>query len=231
MAEPLLELAAITKVYPGVIALDRVSLRVMPGEVLGLVGENGAGKSTLMKILGGVAEPTSGSIRIDARTFTELTVKEATRAGIAFVHQELNLFENLSVAANVFIGREKRTGGPLRLVDDAALRAHVAPLLARLGADFGPDTLVETLSIAQRQMVEIAKALSIDARVIIMDEPTSSLTLVRDRAAAADRCRPEGAERRGDLHHAPAGRDHDVRRPTWSRCATGATWASLPARR
>jgi ribose transport system ATP-binding protein len=177
LAEPLLELAAITKVYPGVIALDRVSLHVMPGEVLGLIGENGAGKSTLMKILGGVAAPTEGTIRINGHTSAELTVKAATRAGIAFVHQELNLFENLSVAANVFIGREMRIGGPLRLVDDATLRAHVAPLLARLGADFGPDTLVETLSIAQRQMVEIAKALSIDARVIILDEPTSSLTL------------------------------------------------------
>jgi ribose transport system ATP-binding protein len=177
LAEPLLELVGITKVYPGVIALDRVSLHVMRGEVLGLIGENGAGKSTLMKVLGGVTEPTSGTIRIDGRTIAALTVKEATRAGIAFVHQELNLFENLSVSANVFIGREKLVGGPLRLVDNAALGAGVAPLLARLGADFGPETPVETLSIAQRQMVEIAKALSIDARVIILDEPTSSLTL------------------------------------------------------
>jgi ribose transport system ATP-binding protein len=177
LAEPLLELVGITKVYPGVIALDRVNLHVMRGEVLGLIGENGAGKSTLMKVLGGVTEPTSGTIRIDGRTIAALTVREATRAGIAFVHQELNLFENLSVSANVFIGREKLMGGPLRLVDNTALRAGVAPLLARLGADFGPETLVETLSIAQRQMVEIAKALSIDARIIILDEPTSSLTL------------------------------------------------------
>jgi ribose transport system ATP-binding protein len=106
-----------------------------------------------------------------------MTVGEATRAGIAFVHQELNLFENLDVAANVFIGREKLVGGPLKLVDSAQMRAGVMPLLARLGADFTPDTLVDDLSIAQRQMVEIAKALSIDARVIIMDEPTSSLTI------------------------------------------------------
>jgi ribose transport system ATP-binding protein len=173
----LLELAGITKTYPGVVALDDVSLRVMRGEVLGLIGENGAGKSTLMKILGGVAEPSAGIIRIDGRDHRALTVAGATRAGIAFVHQELNLFENLDVASNVFIGRERLRGGPLMLVDNAALRARVAPLLERLGADFAPDTPVELLSIAQRQMVEIAKALSVDARVIIMDEPTSSLTL------------------------------------------------------
>ena len=177
MSETLLELAGITKTYPGVMALDDVSLQVRRGEVLGLIGENGAGKSTLMKILGGVAEPTAGTIRIDGHTHRALTVTGATRAGIAFVHQELNLFENLDVASNVFIGREKLSGGPLMLVDNAALRARVAPLLDRLGADFRPDTPVEMLSIAQRQMVEIAKALSVDARVIIMDEPTSSLTL------------------------------------------------------
>ena len=177
MTDTLLELTGITKTYPGVVALDDVTLRVAAGEVLGLIGENGAGKSTLMKILGGVIAPSAGIIRIDGHDHAALTVIGATRAGIAFVHQELNLFENLDVAANVFIGREKLTGGPLKLVDDAALHARVAPLLDRLGADFAPDAPVEALSIAQRQMVEIAKALSIDARVIIMDEPTSSLTL------------------------------------------------------
>jgi ribose transport system ATP-binding protein len=177
LLEPLLELVGITKVYPGVTALDDVSLRVIPGEVLGLIGENGAGKSTLMKILGGVVSPSAGTIRLDGHDHATLTVGEAIGAGIAFVHQELNLFENLDVAANVFIGRETLVGGPLRLVDNAGQRVRVAPLLERLGADFAPDTLVEELSIAQRQMVEIAKALSMEARVIIMDEPTSSLTI------------------------------------------------------
>ena len=171
----LLELIGITKIYPGVTALDDISLRVERGEVLGLIGENGAGKSTLMKILGGVVAPTAGVIRIDGVDHAAFGVKASMRAGIAFVHQELNLFENLDVAANVFIGREPRRSADL--VDRRALRDRVAPLLARLGADFGPDTPVEGLSIAQRQLVEIAKALSIDARVIIMDEPTSSLTL------------------------------------------------------
>lgn len=177
MVETLLELAGVGKTYPGVRALDNVSLRLHRGEVLGLIGENGAGKSTLMRVLGGVIEPSEGAIRIGGIEYACMTVSEATRAGIAFVHQELNLFENLDVAANVFIGREKLTGGPLKLVDSARMRAGVTPLLARLGADFTPDTPVDQLSIAQRQMVEIAKALSIDARVIIMDEPTSSLTI------------------------------------------------------
>jgi ribose transport system ATP-binding protein len=177
MAEMLLELAGISKTYPGVRALDDVSLRVCRGEVLGLIGENGAGKSTLMRVLGGVIAPSEGVIRIGGKNHARMTVSEATQAGIAFVHQELNLFENLDVAANVFIGRETLTGGPLKLVDNVKMHARVTPLLERLGADFTPNTPVDSLSIAQRQMVEIAKALSIDARVIIMDEPTSSLTI------------------------------------------------------
>ena len=177
MSDNILELRSIHKAYHGVTALDGVSLDVRPGEVLGLVGENGAGKSTLMKILGGVIAPTSGSITISGTVYDHLSVNEAARQGIAFVHQELNLFENLDVAANVFIGREPRRGGPLRLIDNAEVHRRVAPILKRLGVDFTPSDLVENLSIAQRQMVEIAKALSQQARVIIMDEPTSSLTL------------------------------------------------------
>ena len=177
MSDSFLELRSIAKTYPGVIALDGVSLSLGRGEVLGLIGENGAGKSTMMKILGGVVAPTSGSIIIDGVEHAQLTVSQATAAGIAFVHQELNLFENLDVAANVLIGREPGWGGFLRLVDEKTLHARVKPLLNRLGVDFGPSDMVENLSIAQKQMVEIAKALSLDARVIIMDEPTSSLTL------------------------------------------------------
>ena len=177
MPDYLLELRDITKIYPGVTALDGVNLSVRPGEVIGLIGENGAGKSSLMKILGGVTSPTSGTIIIDGEAHKSLTVRHATAAGIAFVHQELNLFENLDVAANVFIGREPRKGGLLNLIDSKTLHKRVGPLLNRLGVDFTSTELVENLSIAQRQMVEIAKALSLDARVIIMDEPTSSLTL------------------------------------------------------
>ncbi len=176
MTPPLLELASVSKTYPGVTALDRVSLSVGRGEVLALIGENGAGKSTLMKILGGVVEPSEGLIRLSGTEHASLTVAGAMAAGIAFVHQELNLFDNLDVAANVMIGREPVFGGPLKLIDRAALRARVAPLLARLGVDFAADTPVADLSLAQRQLVEIAKALSLEARLVIMDEPTSSLT-------------------------------------------------------
>jgi ribose transport system ATP-binding protein len=173
---PLLELVSVSKTYPGVKALDRVGLSVGRGEVLALIGENGAGKSTLMKILGGVVEPSEGVIRIDGAEHVSLTVAGAMAAGIAFVHQELNLFDNLDVAANVMIGREPVFGGPLKLIDRPALEAKVTPLLRRLGVDFEAGTPVAALSLAQRQLVEIAKALSLDARIVIMDEPTSSLT-------------------------------------------------------
>jgi ribose transport system ATP-binding protein len=177
MPKPFLELVDISKEYPGVVALDRVSFSVSPGEVIALVGENGAGKSTLMRVLGGVVAPSSGVIRVDGVERRSLDVTEAIKAGIAFVHQELNLFDNLDVAANVFIGREPVYGGPLRLVDRKRLHAKVQPLLDRLGVDFAPDTPLADLSLAQRQLVEIMKALSLDARLVIMDEPTSSLTL------------------------------------------------------
>ncbi len=174
---PLLELDGISKSYPGVKALDGVSLRLGRGEVLGLIGENGAGKSTLMRVLGGVVRPDAGRIGLGGRDRTHLTVAEAQAEGVAFVHQELSMFDNLDAAANVLIGRESLRAGPLRLVDRRACRARVAPLLERLGADFAPDAPVARLSIAQRQLVEIARALSVEARIIILDEPTSSLTL------------------------------------------------------
>ena len=177
MADPLLELIEITKTYPGVVALDRVSLTVRRGEVVGLIGENGAGKSTLMKVLGGVVEPSAGAIRIEGQERRALSVADAIAAGIAFVHQELNLFDNLDVAANVFIGREPLRGGPLKLIDRRVLARRVRPLLDRLGVEFGPETAVAELSLAQRQLLEVVKALSLDARLVIMDEPTSSLTI------------------------------------------------------
>ncbi|MBM2710484.1 sugar ABC transporter ATP-binding protein [Mesorhizobium caraganae] len=174
---PFLGLENVRKSYPGVVALDGFSMEVRPGEVIGLVGENGAGKSTLMKILGGVTRPDSGIITVDGVAHDGLSVEGSLGSGIAFVHQELNLFENLDVAANIFFGREPLRGGPLRLVDRARLREMVAPLLKRVGANFSADTPVADLSLAQQQMVEIAKALSIKARLVILDEPTSSLPI------------------------------------------------------
>jgi ribose transport system ATP-binding protein len=177
MTDIVLAMEGISKTYPGVQALKDVSLAVGPGEVVGLIGENGAGKSTLMKILGGVEAPTLGTVTVGGTQHAALTVQEAIAAGIAFVHQELNLFDNLDVAGNVYIGREPRRFGPLKLIDTARLHADTQRLLDRLGVDFRPSTPLIELSIAQRQMVEIAKALSLNARIIIMDEPTSSLTL------------------------------------------------------
>jgi ribose transport system ATP-binding protein len=177
MTGPVLELSNITKTYTGVTALNDVSFSVNSGEVLGLVGENGAGKSTLMKILGGVVPPTSGIIRVDGVERATWTVRDAIDCGIAFVHQELNLFENLDAAANIFIGREPLKAGPLKLIDQKQLYRQTQQYLDMLGVDFEPDTPVATMSIAERQLLEIAKALSLRARIVIMDEPTSSLTL------------------------------------------------------
>ncbi|MEO9168179.1 MAG: sugar ABC transporter ATP-binding protein [Aestuariivirga sp.] len=172
---PFLSLDKIYKSYPGVTALSNFSMDVRPGEIVGLVGENGAGKSTLMKILGGVIAPNRGDITIDGVARQSLTVAESMAAGIAFVHQELNLFDNLDVAANVYIGREPRFGGLLNFVDEAKLHKMVEPVLRRVGANFPSSTPVEKLSLAQHQLVEIAKALSTNARLVIFDEPTSSL--------------------------------------------------------
>jgi len=152
-----------------------VTLEIGAGEVLALVGENGAGKSTLMKILGGVYQPDDGEIRIDGKPVSIHNVTEAMKLGIAFIHQELNVLTNLDVAANVFLGREPR--GALGLIDRKKIHAEAAPFLKRLGLDVATNTRLDRLSIAQQQLVEIAKALSLKARLIIMDEPTSSLTL------------------------------------------------------
>ena len=154
-------------------ALDDVGLSVSPGEVIGLVGENGAGKSTLMKILGGVAEPSAGTIVLDGEPLARLTVARSMAGGIAFVHQDLNLFENLTVGANIFIGREPLRGGLLRFVDDSELHRSAQPLLAQLGADFDATTPLATLSLAQAKLGEIPNTLSLKASRLIMEAHTS----------------------------------------------------------
>ena len=175
-ATPLLELRQITKRFPGVVALGGVSLSVGRGEVVALIGENGAGKSTLMKVLGGVHQPDEGEILFDGKPVAIRHVADALALGIGFIHQELNVLGNLDVAANIFLGREPVWGGPLRLIQRRRMHAASAVYLQRLGLDISPRRIVSELSLAQRQMVEIAKALSQNARVLIMDEPTSSLT-------------------------------------------------------
>lgn len=173
----LLRMINISKVFPGVKALDRVDLDLNEGEVLGIVGENGAGKSTLMKVLGGVYIPDGGELQVDGKVVKIHDVETATKLGIAFVHQELNLSDNLDVAANIFLGREPRGERWPHLIDRKAINENAAELLKRVDVDCQPTDVVSTLSIGTQQMIEIAKALSVNARIIIMDEPTSSLTL------------------------------------------------------
>jgi ribose transport system ATP-binding protein len=177
MAAPVLQLRDIQKRFPGVHALKGVGLEVRAGEVVALIGENGAGKSTLMKIIGGVEQPDSGEVLVDGTRVLMRDAQTAAAHGIAFIHQELNLLDNLDVAGNVLLGREPARWGPLRILDRATMRSTVRPYLEQLGLAVEPDTPIATLSIAQQQLVEIAKALSLKARVLIMDEPTSSLTL------------------------------------------------------
>jgi len=169
----LLQVRKLTKSFPGVRALRDVSLDLRSGEVLAVIGENGAGKSTLMKILAGVQEPDSGQIILDGQPVSIDSVKEALKLGIVLIHQELNLADNLDIGANIFLGREPRRLG---FIDKKTIYAESQELLRRVGLDVSPRTIVSTLTIGRQQMVEIAKALSVNARILIMDEPTSSLT-------------------------------------------------------
>lgn len=171
----MLEARGLVKRYPGVTALDHVDFAVAPGEVVALIGENGAGKSTMIKVLGGLVRPDEGQVLVDGNAVSFQSTADATRLGIGLIHQELNNLDNLDVAANVFLGREPRK--MKFLIDRAEMERLTAIQLERLGLDVRPNTPLKDLSIAQQQMVEIAKALSLNARILIMDEPTSSLTL------------------------------------------------------
>lgn len=169
----LLEVSGIGKSFPGVRALHEVSFSVGAGEVVAVLGENGAGKSTLMKILAGVQTPDSGEIRIEGMPVSIRSVEEGLARGIALIHQELNLATHLSVGANLFLGREPVRWG---LIDEREIAKRSRALLERVGLDLDPATLVGSLPIGRQQLVEIAKALSLDTRILIMDEPTSSLS-------------------------------------------------------
>ncbi len=169
----LLEVRRIGKRFPGVRALHDVSLTLGQGEVLAVVGENGAGKSTLMKILAGVQRPDRGDILMDGRHVQLDSVSASIDSGISLIHQELNLADNLEVGANIFLGREP---GKFGLINQSRLNADAELLLERVGLNVSPTTLLADLTIGRQQMVEIAKALSVNARILIMDEPTSSLS-------------------------------------------------------
>ena len=164
----------VTKAFGPVQVLHGVSFDMQPGRVYGLLGENGAGKSTLMKILAGYEAPSAGSLVIDGRQATFAGSRDAQALGIVLIHQEFNLAEDLSVAQNIFLGVEKKKRGGL--LDDAAMRAEAAAALAEVGLQADPDTRVRQLIVAEKQLVEIAKAVARDAKLLIMDEPTATLT-------------------------------------------------------
>ncbi len=169
----IVEMEHIHKRFPGVHALDDVSFTLRSGEVMALLGENGAGKSTLMKVLAGVHGRDSGTVRIFGKEVGDLTPKIAQSRGVAMIHQELNMCTQLSVAENIFLGRELTAGG---LLANGEMRRQAADILGRLNMDIDPDMVVARLPVSKQQMVEIAKALSANARILIMDEPTSALT-------------------------------------------------------
>lgn len=169
----ILNVQNLTKRFPGVVALNGVQLQLKEGEFLSLIGENGAGKSTLMKILAGVQLQDEGTVEVFGKPVRMDSVRTAQLHGIALIHQELNLSENLSIAANIFLGREPAKAG---FIDKATIDSEARRFLDMVGLQIDPETLAGELSIGQQQLVEIAKALSINARILIMDEPTSSLS-------------------------------------------------------
>jgi len=173
--QPILRLDNVSKRFGGVRALSDMHLKAYAGEVIALVGENGAGKSTVVKILTGIYQPDAGEIHLDGKRLRITSPLEAMRAGITAVHQETVMFDELTVAENIYMGHHKKTGG-LPRIDWVAMEAEAAALFRRLEVDLSPRARVKDLSIAQRHFIEIARALSQEARVVIMDEPTAALS-------------------------------------------------------
>ena len=173
MNEVIVSMNNISKTFPGVKALDNVHFELRSGEVMALLGENGAGKSTLMKILSGVYTRDGSTMEIFGKSYDDLTPKQAQEAGVAIIHQELNMCKHLSVAENMFLGREMVGKG---ILDNRKMRQEARNILNELKIDIDPDQTVGDLPVSKQQMVEIAKALSIHAKILIMDEPTSALT-------------------------------------------------------
>jgi ribose transport system ATP-binding protein len=170
---PLLRMCGVDKSFPGVHALKEVDLNVEAGDVLALLGENGAGKSTLIKVLGGAHRPDSGVIEIDGHAVEIATPQDSQRAGIGIIYQEFNLVPAMTVRENIFLGQE---AGRVSFIPAGKERTRARELFDRIGVELDPDALVRDLTVAQQQVVEIAKALSLDSRIIVMDEPSAALS-------------------------------------------------------
>jgi ribose transport system ATP-binding protein len=206
MADYIVELINVSKTFPGVKALDNVSFNLKAGEVLALLGENGAGKSTLMKVLSGIYQKDWGIIKAFGEIIENLSPKKAQDIGIAIIHQELNMCAHLTVAENIFLGREIVKNG---ILAQREMNAEAKKILDSLSLDINPETIVGTLAVSKQQMVEIAKALSTNAKVIIMDEPTSALTAkeIEELFKIIRKLRHEGhgivyiSHRLEELHH------------------------------
>ena len=232
MAAPRLDISEVSKTFPGVRALDDVSVRIDAGEIHALLGDNGAGKSTLGKIIAGVHRADGGLVKLDGTELVDIDERDAGKLGIAIVHQEGSLVGQLSVSENVFAGRQP-TRWPGR-IDRGLMNRQAADLIARLGVSIDPRRRVSDLSPAEAQVVEIAKCLSLDLRVLILDGPTAALTLTETErlfeivragqrgrhgclclapAGGNLRAVPPGdrAERRPACRHAGCGGDHDGR--------------------
>lgn len=171
--EKVLELDSITKIYPGVVALDNVSLTLYKGEVLGLIGENGAGKSTLVKTVSGAIKPTSGRIIVNGKEFSQMTPRLSAENGIAVIYQEFNNVQELSVAENMFLGHPIRKG---IVIDRAAMNEKTNEIFDELGIKIDPNIKMKNLTVGYQQMVEIGKALLMESNILIMDEPSAPLT-------------------------------------------------------
>lgn len=183
---PRLELKEISKSFGAIRALEKVSLEIQPGEVLGLMGDNGAGKSTLVKVIAGNFRPSQGEIRVDDERIDFTRPIDAQRAGVEVVYQDLALCDNLTAASNVFLGREPvRSFGPFRAIDYAAMRRRSAELFAHLKSETRPKDLVRKMSGGQRQAVAIARTLLSEAKIVLMDEPTAAIS-VRQVAEVLD---------------------------------------------
>ena len=184
-----LQLKNITKTYPGVVALDDVSLEITEGEVHALVGENGAGKSTLIKTCTGAITPDKGTIIIKGQEFSGLTPKTSEQMGVGVIYQEFNLVDELSVAENIFLGRAIRKG---IVIDRKAMEAEAAKIFEQFDIKIDPRRLVGELTVGYQQLVEIAKALSQNAKILFMDEPSAPLTQTEAHALYAIHLPPDG---------------------------------------